>query len=415
MARLSAMMFLPAAALGIWAVTVGSYLAANTGTAGNGLYSAGFAGYSAAASAVGGLIAPVVIGWLSDRYFSAERLMAWLHLGCAISAVGFYRSQSEIGFLISLLAYFHCFTPAVALANKVAFRHLLDADAEYPTIRTFSAIGWILVGLLIGLAWPYATGSSIEATRVPFLLGAIVSFITAIYSLTLPPTRPTPKNTGNDHQAIVTNWSSLRSRDTILFLLVSIIASMPIVIYHNFANPFLNQQNYQNAAALLTIGQGTELLLLIVLPWLLLRIDMRSLTLWGIIAWAVRFALLSMVTSVSEVSGFGLVLIAILLHGPGIVFLFVVGQMYINRLVDEAHQGAAQGWYSAATFGIGPLFGSLIAGLCQQNFLTPKDISPPPYNWSFFWSVSLVISVVAAIALVFAIPRKVGSPERRSC
>src|SRR6478735_11396676 len=112
LARLSAMMFLQYWPLGVWGVTVGTYIAANTGTEGEGIFSAGFVGYSTAAGAIGSLLSPVVIGFLSDRYFAAQNLLALLHVGCALAAGGMYASHTQIAFFIWLLIYYQCFSPA---------------------------------------------------------------------------------------------------------------------------------------------------------------------------------------------------------------------------------------------------------------------------------------------------------------
>ena len=72
------MMLLQYWPLGIWGVTVGTYIAENTGQQGEKIFSAGFVGYSTAAGAIGSLISPVLVGFLSDRYFAAQRLLALL-------------------------------------------------------------------------------------------------------------------------------------------------------------------------------------------------------------------------------------------------------------------------------------------------------------------------------------------------
>ena len=100
MARMSAMMFLQYWPLGIWGVTVGTYIAANTGDEGTRIFSAGFVGYSTAAGAIGSLLSPVVVGFLSDRYFAAQRLLALMHVGCAVAAWGMYDSETQSRFLL---------------------------------------------------------------------------------------------------------------------------------------------------------------------------------------------------------------------------------------------------------------------------------------------------------------------------
>jgi MFS family permease len=103
MARMSAMMFLQYWPLGTWGVTVGTYIAANTGQQGAGIFSAGFVGYSTAAGAIGSLLSPVVVGFLSDRYFPAQVLLALTHFGCAVAAWGMYESQTQASFFLWLL------------------------------------------------------------------------------------------------------------------------------------------------------------------------------------------------------------------------------------------------------------------------------------------------------------------------
>src|SRR3972149_9144870 len=171
MVRMSAMMFLQYWPLGTWGVTVGTYIAANTGEQGARIFSAGFVGYSTAASAIGSLLSPVLVGILSDRYFSAQRLVAAMHFGCALTAWGMYASESETAFFLWLVGYFQCFVPAATLTNKIGLKHLADVNAEYPLVRIFGTAGWIGSGLFVGFVWPLVTGQPIEASRTPLLLG----------------------------------------------------------------------------------------------------------------------------------------------------------------------------------------------------------------------------------------------------
>src|SRR3972149_4697176 len=181
MVRMSAMMFLQYWPLGIWGVTVGTYIAANTGEQGAGIFSAGFVGYSTASCAFGSLLSPVAVGFLSDRYFAAQRLVAVMHVGCALAAWGMYESHTQTAFFFWLVVYFQCFVPAAALTNKIGLRHLADVDAEYPLVRIFGTVGWIGSGLFLGFVWPLATGESIEATRIPLMLGACGNVLMAFF------------------------------------------------------------------------------------------------------------------------------------------------------------------------------------------------------------------------------------------
>jgi nucleoside transporter len=396
-ARISAMMFLQYWPQGVWSVTVGTYIAANTGSAGAGIFSAGFVGYSTSAGAIGGLLSPVLLGFLSDRYFSAQYLVALMHVGCALAAWGMSQSETQPAFFLWLVVYYQCFSPAASLTNKIGLRHLKNSDVEYPFVRIFSTVGWITAGLFIGFAWPAATGQSIENTRIPLLIGAVGSAAMAAYSLTLPKTPP-EEHTGVFFGRIARDCRDLlRNRPLVVFLVVSVLACMPSMAYNNFANPFLNHQSYRNPAALMTLGQLSDVIFLALTPWFIQRFGIRKLFVSGIIAWGIRYALLA---AGSFAGAAPLVLAAILIHGACYVFVYVIGVMYVDNLVEGHHRGTAQGVYTLASTGLGHLLGALMVGCAQAIFLTPEGISPAPYNWPLFWIIPAILSAAAAIAFL---------------
>lgn len=394
MARMSAMMFLQYWPQGIWAVTFTTYIVANTGTVGAGIFSAGFVGYTTAAGAIGSLISPVIIGFLSDRYFAAERLLAALHAGCALAAWGMFRSQTELEFLLCIVLYYQCFCPAAALTNKIGLRHLANVDVEYPWVRIFGTVGWIGAGLFLGFVWPLVTGQLIEATRIPLFLGACGSSMMALYCLTLPHTPPERRASVARLGIVRDSGELLRNGPLVTFLAVSMLACISTTAYNNCGNPFLNHEGYPRPAALMTLGQLSELLCLWAAPWLIARYGLRVLFVVGVIGWGIRYALLA---TGSYLGAAPPVYAAILLHGPCYVFVYVIGVMYVDRLAGSAHRGAAQGLYALASAGLGHLIGALTVGLAQAALLTPEGVSPPPYHWTAFWIVPAAFSLTAAI------------------
>jgi nucleoside transporter len=398
--RLSAMMFLQYWPLGIWGVTVGTYIAANTGAAGAGIFSAGFVGYSTSASAIGSLISPVVVGFLSDRYFAAERLVALMHAGCAFAAWGMYQSETQAAFFLSILLYFQCFSPAAALTNKIALRHLANVNAEYPLIRIFSTVGWISAGLFLGLAWPWATGESIEATRTPLMLGSCGSMVMVFYSLSLPHTPPEGRSGDFLRRAFRDSADLVGNRALLAFLGVSVLACIPSMAYNNYANLFLNRQGFSHPAALMTLGQASDVMFLWATPWFIARFGLRALFMSGVVAWCTRYILLA---SASYFQLAWPVYPAILIHGACFVFIYVIGVMYVDRLVGGTHRGAAQGMYALASSGLGHLLGAFMVGSAQGLFLTPEGVSPPPYEWTAFWLVPAVLGTITVVVFSFAL------------
>ena len=398
------MMFLQYWPLGIWGVTVGTYIAANTGESGERIFSAGFVGYSTSASAIGSLFSPVLIGFLSDRYLAAQRLAAIMHAGCALAAWGMYHSHSQAAFFFWIVMYFQCFSPAATLTNKIGLKHLANVDAEYPLVRIFSTVGWISAGLFLGFLWPWATGETIEATRTPLVLSACGSILMVFYSLTLPHTPPEGRSGDFLLRALRDSRDLLQNRALMAFLLVATLACVPSMAYNNYGNLFLNRQGYPRPAALMTLGQVSDVLFLWATPWLIARFGIRSLFMSGVIAWGIRYGLLAVG------SYYGIewpVHAAILIHGACYVFVYVIGVMYVDRLVGGTHRGATQGMYALASSGLGHLLGAFTVGYSQGLFLTPAGISPPPYDWTTFWIVPAVLSAITVVifGLLFRPPR----------
>jgi nucleoside transporter len=413
LARMSLMMFLQYWPLGTWGVTVGTYIAANTGEQGAGIFSAGFVGYSTAASAIGSLLSPVLMGFLSDRFFASQRLVALVHAGCAVATWGMYTSESELAFFLWLLVYYQCFVPAATLTNKIALKNLANSDNEYPYIRVFGTAGWIGSGLFVGFAWPLVTGNPIEATSTPLMLGGIANVLMAVYALTLPDTPPEPRLEGEMRQALQDSGALLANRPLMVFLIVSLLACIPSMAYNNYANLFLNRRGFPAPAALMTLGQVSDVLCLCATPWLIARVGLQSLFVTGVVAWAVRYILLA---AGSHYLIAWPVYAAILIHGPCYVFIYVVGVMYVDHLADPARRGAAQGMYAVASTGLGHLLGAFTVGFAQESFLTPEGISPPPYRWTEFWMVPAAISLLTVVIfkLTFKPPLRSSSQLRPS-
>jgi len=309
-----------------------------------------------------------------------------------------YHSHSQAAFFFWIFLYFQCFSPAGTLTNKIGLKHLANVDGEYPRVRIFGTAGWITAGLVVGFVWPWATGASIEATRTPLALGALGSLLMVFYSLTLPHTPPDGRSSGLGLGAFRDSRDLLRNRPLVVFLLVSTLASIPSMAYNNYGNLFLNKQGYAHPAALMTLGQLSDVLVLWATPWLIARFGLRTLFVSGVVAWGMRYGLLAM-GSYYQIAW--PVYPAILIHGACYVFVYVIGVMYVDRLVGGAHRGAAQGMYALASSGLGHLMGAFTVGYSQEIFLTPEGQSPPPYDWTAFWLVPAMVSLTTVVIFKF--------------
>ncbi|MCA9238710.1 MAG: MFS transporter [Planctomycetales bacterium] len=395
--RVSIMMALQWASLGAWIVTLPTYLAANTGDEGSGVFGASFIGDIGVAGAIGALLSPLVCGLLVDKWLNTEQVLAILHaLSAALLLLVGY-AQSQAVFFLLLLGYFQVYAPSGALLSSLALHCLPDSDKSFSVTRAMGTVGWILAGALVGL-WPVLTGGqSIEGTIVPMRIGFVLHVIAALVAITLPATPPTPTMTESQAAPHEGLW---RNKAVLFFLAISVIAASPVKFYESFVNKYLNHFEYPFPAFVLTLGQVSEVLIMLCVPLLLVRFRLKNLFLAGLIAWAIRFALLGFANQGSRP---WMVYTAISLHGPCFVLVSILGQLYVDRLAPKNLRASAQGAFLMATFGVGSLVGARLSGWAQSQWLTPAGVSPAPYHWQYFWLLPCGMSLAAAVlfAVVF--------------
>jgi nucleoside transporter len=185
-AILSVMMFFQYYIWGSWYVTMGTFMSEFLKA--NGIQIG--AAYSALAIAT--MISPFFIGMVADRFFAAQRVMGVLHLiGGALLFIA-SRVQSNGPFYWIILLYSLAYMPTIALSNSVAFRQMSDPGKQFPVVRVFGTVGWVISGFMIAIL-------GIEKTPLTFYMAAIVSFVLGLYSFFLPDTPRRPKQ--NHRQA----------------------------------------------------------------------------------------------------------------------------------------------------------------------------------------------------------------------
>lgn len=384
-ARLSLAMFLEFFTWGAWYVTLGTYLFDQFGASAVQVGSA-YANFSLAAA-----LSPVFVGLVADRYFAAQRVLGVLHLLGAGVLVMLARASEYGTFWWLLLLYTLLYAPTMALMNSITFRQLSDGGKEFPLIRVFGTAGWIVAGLLLGYL-------GIESSASLFYLAAGSSAVLGLVSFTLPNTPP--DRTGGASLGSVLGKEALvlfRQRSFLVFFLSSLAICIPLSFYYNFANPFLNDLGIPNAAGKMTLGQFSEFLFLLVIPFAFKRFGIKAMLASGIVAWIVRYVLFAYGDIDSRM---GMLYAGILLHGVCYDFFFVTGQIYVDRAAGERIRSAAQGLITFATYGVGMLIGSYVSGLITEAFALPTGAAMQ-FDWQKVWLIPAGIAVV--VLLVFLV------------
>jgi nucleoside transporter len=381
--RLSFMMFLQFFVWGAWFVTLGTFLGLGLSASGSQISLAYLT------QSLGAIIAPLIIGLIADQFFSAQKILGVLHLAGAVLLWLASGTSSFGSFFPLILAYMVLYMPTLALVNSVSFRQMRDPERQFPAVRVLGTIGWIVAGLIIGwLGWEQ--GGQLSLT---FKMAAIASLVLGVFSFTLPATPPTRRGDKSSLGEMLglEALGLLRSRSYLVFFLSSIAICVPLAFYYNFTNLFLNEAGVQAAAAVQSLGQVSEVLFLLILPFLLKRLGVKKTLAIGMAAWALRYVCFAF----GDAGGFfWLLIIGLLLHGVCYDFFFVAGQIYTNRFAGDRFRSSAQGLITLATYGVGILIGSLVSGPIVDSFATADG-----HAWRQIWVIPAVIA--AAVLVLF--------------
>jgi nucleoside transporter len=396
--RLSLMMFLEYFIWGAWYVTLGTWLGQQLHFSGQQI------GVVAGTTALGAAISPFLVGLMADELFANQRLLAALH-GIGGILLWFASVQTTFGPMYALLlVYSLCYMPTMALTNALAFRQMKDPKQDFGSIRVLGTAGWIVAGLLIGFL-------RVEPTAIPIRIAGAASMLMAIYSLTLPHTPPLRSAHGFKLSNIFPPeaFTLFKDRNFSVFVLASFLICIPLQFYYTFTNPFLNEIGMQNAAGKMTMGQMSELLFMVTLPWFFRRVGVKYTLMLGMFAWVVRYICFGTGNTGSLVL---LLYLGIVLHGICYDFFFVTGQVYVDQKAPLALRAVAQGLIYFITYGIGMFVGSWICGGIVDRFAKSLPSGGVLHDWRSIWMVPAIASAVVLLFFWAGFRREERAPEQ---
>jgi len=384
--RLSLMMFMQFFIWGSWSVTLGLVMTRHNMPL--------LIGDAFSAGPIASILSPFVLGMLVDRFFPSQKVMAVMNLaGAMILWFVPQALMAENGaLLIALLfGYTLCFMPTLALANNIAFHSLASSEKSFPIVRVFGTIGWIAAGIFIGVA-------AIADSVAVFQLAALCSVLLALYSLTLPHTPVPAKGLPLKVRDLfcADAFALLKQRHFFVFALCATLISIPLGTYYAFTASWLADAGVRNVSTLMSLGQMSEILFMLIIPLLFRRLGVKAMLLIGMSAWFVRYALFALGMSDETRT---LIYLGILLHGVCYDFFFVVGFIYTDRIAGEKVKGQAQSMVVMFTYGIGMLLGSQISG-ALYNHLVAGQVSAQ--NWALFWWIPAGAAALIAIIFFFS-------------
>ncbi len=380
--RLSLLFFLQFFTWGGWFVTLGNYLMHGLAFGGREI------GLVYSSSALAATVTPFLLGLLADRFFAIERLLSLLFLAAGLTLAALSLLDTFAWFYPVMILQCLVFVPTLSLNNALAFYHLDTPQQQFPRIRVWGTIGWIVAGVII-------SAFGLEPTAYPMRMAAAGNLALALYCRTLPYTPPQPEVRENKLRGFFGPEvrALLRRRSFALLVACLALISIPASFYYSFVNPYMTELGIRYPAGKMALGQVTEIFIMLLLPFFFTRLGVRWMIGIGFLAWGTRYALFAF----GQTPGLNwMIYLGILLHGVAFNFSVLTSQIYVDQQVPRHVRSTAQGFVAFLTLGVGALVGAYLAGEIVEYF----TLADNTHRWGYIFGIPAGVGILAAVVFM---------------
>lgn len=384
--KLSFMMLLEYFIWGAWYVTMGTYMTEFLGATGVQI------GAAYGALAIATMISPLFVGLVADRYFSAQKIMGVLHLAGGVLLYLATQITDSTAFYWVIVFYSLLYMPTIALSNSIAFGQMTDPGKQFPWIRVFGTLGWIIAGVCI-------SSFGLDKSAITFQMAGGASLVLGLTSFILPNTPPKGKTDSASSAVGKEAFVLFKDKPYLIFFIAAILVCIPLSFYYGFANVFLNELGMSNVASKMTMGQMSEAIFILAIPFLFNQIGVKKMLLLGMTAWILRYVFFAYGDMQANT---WMLYAGIILHGICYDFFFVTGYMYTEKKAGEKIKNAAQGLFTFATYGLGMFIGTSFSGFVADQYNTESGL----HQWKQIWFVPAFIAVGVLIYFILFFKEK---------
>jgi hypothetical protein len=193
-----------------------------------------------------------------------------------------------------------------------------------------------------------------------FWIAAVSSIALGVYSFTLPHTPPPAKGKPIDIGSLLMldALKLLKNPPFLVFAICSMLICIPLGYYYGQTSAFLGAAGFKQAASTMTLGQMSEIVFMLLIPFFFRRLGVKLMLLVGMGCWVLRYVLFSF-GAPEQVTW--MLLMGVALHGICYDFFFVTGFIYTDKKAPAEVRSQAQSLLVFLTQGLGMFFGFRMA------------------------------------------------------
>ena len=331
------------------------------------------------------MISPIMVGQAADRWIASERLLAILNVLCGAVLLLVVHVTGFAPFLVAFFFAMLLTVPLFSMATSIALQNLPDAARDFPAIRACGTFGHVCGANLLSL-WLTLTHRSFSDALI---LSGLLAFLAGGFALTLPHTPPRRDPSGRS--AIGRAAGMVRDPAFALFLALLFLVQFFGTAYYARGPDFLIDSGVsrESLSSKMSIGQGVEIVVVLLLPFLYGRLGAKGTIALGLAAWALRFGCWSYGRSTA------LLLAAVGLHGLCFACGRIAATIYVDKVCPRDARASAQGLLSVLVDGSGAVLGNLLIG----QLMTHYTVAGVP-AWRSIWLVPTVGLTVVFVAFL---------------
>jgi MFS transporter, NHS family, xanthosine permease len=407
--RLILMNFLQFFIWGSWLLTIGAYWFNNKHWSGTEF------GIIFSTMGISSVFMPALTGIISDRFINAEKLYALLHFLASLSLFYLPLVDNPTTFFWIMLVNMFFYMPTISLSITVAYHAIksngLNVVKDYPPVRIWGTVGFIAALWLVSITHN-------ETSANQFYIAGIVSFLLAVYALTLPKCPPLSKGekSASFVQALGLNAFALfKQKQFAVFFTFSMLLGAALQLTNaygdTYIHDFANIDAYKNTIAvrypamIMSISQVSETLFILAIPFFLRKFGIKYVMLFSMLAWVLRFGLFAFG---NPADGLWMIILSCIVYGMAFDFFNISGSLFVETQTNPKIRGSAQGLFMMMVNGFGALIGSFASGYIIQEYFTLADGSK---QWQNIWITFSLYALVLAIVFPFVFKYK-HDPKR---
>ena len=396
--RLTIMNFLQFFIWGSWLITIGGYWFQNKGWTGTDF------GAIFSTMGIASLFMPAIAGIIADRWINAEKLLGIFHLAGAVTLFIIPQIKTPSGMFWIMLVTMIFYMPTIALTITVSYASMkkagMDVVKEYPPIRVFGTIGFIVAMWTISLF-------HIETSALQFYVASGAALILGLYAFTLP---KIDVNKNIEKKSFVSSlgldaFALFKNKKMAIFFIFSMLLGASLQLTNAYGDTFLHDfakipafkdlLAIKYPAIIMSISQMSETLFILTIPFFLKRFGIKKVMLMSMFAWVLRFALFGWG---DPADGLWMIILSCIVYGMAFDFFNISGSLFVETQSDPKIRASAQGLFMMMTNGFGAILGSWSSGIIIDNFFKSDS---GDFHWKGIWMTFAVYSLI--VALLFAV------------